>query len=110
MENIAFLPPVAFLIVFILTILLLGFSRSIAFVNKKASPDSKKPYACGENVLRHRYRPDYKQFFAFAFFFTIMHVTALIIACLPRETISSMSLAILYILGAVTALFILFRS
>jgi NADH-quinone oxidoreductase subunit A len=110
MENFLLMPPVAFLIIFTLIILFLILSKGLAYVNKNASPDSKKPYACGEDVLRHRYRPDYKQFFAFAFFFTIMHVTTLIIACIPRETIGSLEIAVLYLLGAITALFILFRS
>lgn len=110
MNTIFFLPPLAFIIIFLVIVALLNLARGVAFVNKNPSDAGKKPYACGEDTFRSRYQPDYKQFFAFAFFFTIMHVTALIIACLPKETVSSLSLAVLYIVGAITALFILFRS
>jgi len=110
MEHILLSPPLAFGIVLLFTFLIVKLADLFSFKNPHPTPGSRKPYACGENEFRHNYQPDYKQYFAFAFFFTIMHVTTLIIACLPRETIGSLSLIILYMLGAITALFILFRS
>jgi NADH:ubiquinone oxidoreductase subunit 3 (subunit A) len=110
MEHFILLPPVAFGIILLFVFLFMQVAGLLSFKNKNPAPGSRKPYACGENFVRHNYQPDYKQYFAFAFFFTIMHVTTLVIACLPRETIASLSLIVLYLLGAVTALFILFRS
>lgn len=57
----------------------------------------------------HRVRPDYSQFFPFAFFFTIMHVVALMVATIPGGAIKLYAIAVLYLIVAVSALFILFR-
>ncbi len=68
-----------------------------------------KPYACGEDVPSGSIHPDYSQFFPFAFFFTIMHVVALMLTTIPAETIRSGGIVFIYIIGAVIGLFILFR-
>ena len=69
----------------------------------------KKSYACGEDVPTHLIQPDYTQFFPFAFFFTILHVIALIAATVPFETFETFTIAVIYILGAIVGLSILFR-
>jgi hypothetical protein len=68
-----------------------------------------KAYACGEDLPSHRMQPDYAQFFPFAFFFTIMHVVALIVGTVPSGDVKSFGIAIVYLLAAFCGLFILFR-
>lgn len=105
MEKILLSPPIAFVI-------LLGTSMLISLVSKyiaakgTISAGKEESYACGEDVQLQNVQPDYSQFFSFAFFFTIMHVVALIVATMPKH-ISPM--AFIYLLVAVLALFILFR-
>ena len=76
----------------------------------RLTPGKFKAYACGEDVKDHRATPEYAQFFPFAFFFTIMHVIALIVATAPSGSVRISALAVLYLLAAVMGLFILFRS
>lgn len=110
MNNVLLLPPIAFVIVFaVFNILSYTLSR-LSFKSKsEAGDDSRKAYACGEDVKEHRVQVDYRQFFTFAFFFTILHVLALIVATVPIETKDSFFIALLYIFGAIVGLLILFR-
>ncbi len=105
MKNIILSPPFAFLILLVVIMVMTYLSK---FMAPKGSPSAGKEeaYASGEDVKVHRVQPDYTQFFPFAFFFTIMHVVALIVATVPKE-ISLM--AYVYIFIAILALFILFR-
>jgi NADH-quinone oxidoreductase subunit A len=89
-------------------------SSSLAFKRKGPRGALDKPYAGGESLEKHRVQPDYSQFFPFAFFFTILHVVTLIVATSPAGTAGagiggSVAFAILYVLGALLALYILFR-
>lgn len=102
-------PPVAFIIVLAFTVLVSVFLSKLSFKVKKGEDASTTSYSCGEEGLTPYIQPDYAQFFPFAFFFTILHVTALIIATVPMETLGSLSIAVVYLAGAMTALFILFR-
>jgi NADH:ubiquinone oxidoreductase subunit 3 (subunit A) len=102
-------PPIAFIIVLAATVLISGFLSKLSFKAKKGEDASTTSYSCGEEGLTPLIQPDYSQFFPFAFFFTILHVTALIITTIPMETLESLSIAIIYLAGAMTALFILFR-
>lgn len=105
--NYWLLPPVVFFV-----ILLVVFFQSYVmtkFAAKGQETEGKrKSYACGEDVLDHRIQPDYGQFFSFAFFFTIMHVVALVIATTPISQAAGM-MSIFYILAAAVGLLILFR-
>ena len=68
-----------------------------------------KAYACGEDVKDHHAQPDYSQFFPFAFFFTIMHVLALVVATVPAGSLSATAIAVGYGVSLVIGLFVLFR-
>ena len=110
MDTILLSPPVAFVIMLVAALLFSGAISRLGF--KPKGPDSNgtgKSYACGEDVSTHLMQPDYTQFFPFAFFFTILHVVTLMIATVPVETVESFSIAVLYIMGAVVTLLILFR-
>ena len=102
-------PPVAFIIAFVF---IASFSAALSKLSYKRTDrpeDIGTSYACGEDVPSHLIQPDYTQFFPFAFFFTILHVVALVAATVPVETLESFTIAIIYILGAITGLFILFK-
>lgn len=101
-------PPVAFLVItFVVAVELWSFKAIAA----RGTPSAGKraPYACGENVIRHRIQPDFSQFFSIAFFFTIMHVVVMIIATIPPGSPVASALAVLFTLGAALGLFVLFR-
>jgi len=110
MDDVLLLPPIVFIIVFAaLNAASYVFSR-LSFKPKPGSSDeSRKAYACGEDIKEHRVQVDYRQFFTFAFFFTILHVVALMVATVPTENMDSFFIALLYISGAIVGLMILFR-
>jgi len=101
-------PPVAFLILFAFAALEIWTLRAITAKGTE-TPGKRKPYACGEDIVRHRLQPDYSQFFSLAFFFTIMHVVAMIIATVPAGSIAASLLAVAFTLSAVAGLLALFR-
>lgn len=103
------LPPVAFFIILIFVWLQIAFFGKYGCKSTSFAPGKGKQYACGEDVPINRINPEYRQFFLFAFFFTIMHVAALVITTYPAADPGSLSIAFLYILGAITGLVILFR-
>ncbi|MCX5666057.1 MAG: hypothetical protein NT036_03285 [Candidatus Omnitrophica bacterium] len=109
MEKFILTPPVAFIIILVATMLLSGLLSKLSFKARRGENASTESYSCGEEGLTPFIQPDYAQFFPFAFFFTILHVTALIITTVPVETLGSLSIAVVYLAGAMTALFILFR-
>jgi NADH-quinone oxidoreductase B subunit len=89
-------------------IISLAFSKlfSIFGVKGTASYGKTASYACGEDYPINRAQPDYRQYFPFAFFFTVMHVAALVIATVPK---GFTGLAVFYLIAAVMALVILFK-
>ena len=110
MSNWILFPPVAFLLIFALSIFLSYLLSRLSYKPRLKEPDGgRKAYACGEDISEHRVQVDYGQFFPFAFFFTILHVLALMVATVPAETSKSFFVAAIYLLGAVTGLIILFR-
>lgn len=109
MRNILLSPPMAFLIVLGAMLALSWALGSLSFKRKGATGEEREPYACGEDKFSTFVQPEYAQFFPFAFFFTILHVVALVIATVPKETLQAFTIAVTYIVGAVVGLFILFR-
>ena len=110
MEPLLLLPPIAFLVIFLIAwIQYKGMAVFSAGESWQAGSGQLKSYACGEDVQNHRVQPDYQQFFCFAFFFTIMHVVALVVATVPPASAPAAILAALYLTGSAAGLFILFR-
>jgi NADH:ubiquinone oxidoreductase subunit 3 (subunit A) len=105
MENILLSPPIAFLILVAVFLLSSWTSKFIAAKGTE-SAGKGEAYAGGEDVKNHKVQPDYRQFFPFAFFFTIMHVVVLIVATVPKQV---SPLAFIFIVAALLALLILFR-
>jgi NADH:ubiquinone oxidoreductase subunit 3 (subunit A) len=104
------LPPIAFSIILLAAWLQY---RGMALLRANESwpdrPGRLKAYACGEDVLKNRVQPDYSQFFPFAFFFTVMHVMALMVATVPAGAPTATLCAVWYLAGSAIGLFILFR-
>jgi NADH:ubiquinone oxidoreductase subunit 3 (subunit A) len=109
LDHFILTPPVAFLIILGVTILVSEMLSKLSFKRKDKAGAIGEPYACGEDVYSPLVQPTYGQFFPFAFFFTILHVVALIITTVPVETLQTFSIAVVYIVGAMTGLYILFR-
>jgi NADH:ubiquinone oxidoreductase subunit 3 (subunit A) len=100
-------PPVAFTIFLLVGFLLLFLGSLLAGkANVKSETSGKRAqYACGENIPAAKVQPDYALFFPFALFFTIIHVTALILATLPVGNIALMG--IIYMAGVAISLYAL---
>jgi NADH:ubiquinone oxidoreductase subunit 3 (subunit A) len=111
-STLLFVPPVLIVVVLLLVIAeYVSFGKlSLKPPAGTGAPSGKlKSYACGEDVANHRAQPDYGQFFRFAFFFTIMHVVALIVATMPKGVPVAAGLAVAFLVAATVGLFILFR-
>ncbi len=111
MPTAAFLlvPPVALTFLVVLVWLFSASLSPLAWKRKGPRGALDKPYAGGESLEKHRVQPDYSQFFPFAFFFTILHVVTLIVATSPAKVAGSVAFAVVYVLGALLALYVLFR-
>ncbi|OGV58660.1 MAG: hypothetical protein A2283_02465 [Lentisphaerae bacterium RIFOXYA12_FULL_48_11] len=103
--------PVAFIVVMLFMMGLLRLLGCLSHVVNSTDKHSGKfkAYACGEDVKNHRISPDYSEFFPFAFFFTIMHVLALVVVTVPAGSLSATAMAIGYASSLAIGLFILFR-
>ncbi|HOW35686.1 MAG TPA: hypothetical protein PL155_04670 [Candidatus Omnitrophota bacterium] len=106
-EKIFLTPPVAFIVVLLVIASLSYLFSKLSFRDPKHGKDERKPYACGEDFDGSMIQPDYSQFFPFAFFFTILHVVALMITTVPAGVSGTLAMAVIYIISAVVGLFIL---
>ena len=109
-EHILLSPPLAFAALFVVIGLLVLLASRLAVRPAFVNPGTLKAYACGEDVKDHRARPDYGQFFPFAFFFTIMHVVALIVATVLAGNLRIFGMALLFVASSGMGLFILYRN
>jgi NADH:ubiquinone oxidoreductase subunit 3 (subunit A) len=109
MKDLLLVPPVAFLIVLSTCLVLMALFRRIAFRKKSSTQGSKESYACGEPNYDHMAQPDYSNVFPFAFFFTMAHVATLIMTTVPIASQGIFFLVIVYIMGSILGLYILFR-
>lgn len=104
-----FAPPIIFLVVLAAVSIFSKLCGLLSFKNPKPGKGQKECYACGEDVPNHRIQPNYSEFFPFAFFFTIIHVVALIISTVPAATPDTYAIVVLFIVGSLIGLSILFR-
>lgn len=103
------LPPAVFLLVLVFFLVISYFTGKISYKNPDNPEGKTKAYACGEDVKEHRIRPNYSEFFPFAFFFTLMHVIVLMIATSPEKISDSFAVALLFIAAAFLSILIIFR-
>jgi NADH:ubiquinone oxidoreductase subunit 3 (subunit A) len=102
-------PPIAFVVVLMAVLLFSAGLSRLAFRRKERPKGLTRPYASGEDLETHEIQPDYGQFFPFAFFFTILHVTALVVTTVPAARASTFFIAGVYVLGVVVGLTVLYR-
>ena len=102
-------PPVAFVIV-LLAVLGISVALSrLAFRPQTTLKGLAEPYACGEDGVDPMIQPDYSQFFPFAFYFTILHVIALMTATVPVGRLGTYLIAMVYVAGGLVGLYVLYR-
>jgi NADH-quinone oxidoreductase subunit A len=102
-------PPVVFIAVLVAALFFAYVLSKLAIKPKSIPAGLTQEYSCGEDVKTHMIQPDYSQFFPFAFYFTILHVVALMIATVPVATMQTFMIAVVYILGAIVGLFVLYK-
>jgi len=98
-------PPLALIIMLLLSLGLSGFASLFSAKGHDAA-GKHNAYACGQNITDNRIQPDYNEFFPIAFFFTIMHVAALVIATTPK---GEWFYSVLFLAVAALSLRVLFR-
>lgn len=103
-------PPIAFLLVLGASLLLMFLMGRLSYRPQAGNEANPKPYACGEEG-QPLVRPDYGQIFPFAFFFTILHVVALVATTVPtgNGSTGTLVMALVYIASAIVGLFVLYR-
>jgi len=101
-------PPVAFIIVLAAAVCVFGIFSRLA-LRKGRIGAGAKPYACGEETPDQKVQPDYSQFFPFAFFFTILHVVALMTTTMKVGSLATLCIALIYVLGGFVGLAVLYR-
>ena len=103
-------PPVVFVLLVAFFVILSYFTGKISYKNPDNAAGKRKPYACGEDIKEHRIKPDYREFFPYAFFFTLMHVIVLMIATSPENIDETLAIALFFIAAAFLSILIIFRS
>ncbi|MEA5001021.1 MAG: NADH-quinone oxidoreductase subunit A [Endomicrobiaceae bacterium] len=104
------LPPVIFVLVSLVILIIFFLLGRLSYKSSAADTEGKlKSYACGEEPIEERRKPNYSQFFPFAFFFTIMHVVVLLIATLPIHIDGSLLIVLLFLIISFVSIPILFR-
>jgi NADH-quinone oxidoreductase subunit A len=101
-------PPVAFVLVLSAMVFFAYVLSKLAFIPGTLPYGLTKEYSCGEELTTHMIQPDYSQFFPFAFYFTILHVVSLMVATVPIATLETSLIAVVYIVGAMIGLFVLY--
>ena len=102
-------PPIAFGVILAVVLAVFVVLPRLSLRKVLAPAGFVEPYACGEDMPTHMIQPDYGQFFPFAFFFTILHVVALIVTTIPAQSMTTFLIALLYVGGAMAGLTILYR-
>ena len=103
MSQLILAPPIAFIIFLVVAYLVYKWGGTLA-IKKKVEGKKLATYACGEDIPSGKAQYAY-QFFRIAFFFTILHVAALIIATVPSGRMAF--LGIIYLLIVIAAVVIL---
>ena len=118
-DKVVFSPLIAFAIVLAAVAIFYSAMHLLSAGKRKKGSRGMGPYACGEELPTHMIQPDYGQFYPFAFFFTVLHVVALIATTVPAVLAdaskvastygSILVIAGIYVAGAAAGLTILYR-
>jgi hypothetical protein len=103
MSHVILWPPIAFIVLLLVGYLV--YRLGAASGPKPVKQDGKlSSYACGEDIPGKKVQHGY-HLFHFAFFFTVLHVAALVIATVPSGSIALVG--IVYLVAALAAVAIL---
>ena len=102
MEAILYSPPIAFVLVLFVMILL---SKWLGRYSSKAESGEHAldSYACGQRNVQNYVNPDYGQYYSFAFVFTVAHILILLVATAPTN---AQILPIAYVISGILAILI----
>lgn len=107
--TIAFSPVFAFIVAFAAIALFSAFVGRFIAAKPVYEEGKTEPYACGENISHEKAEPNYKQFFPFAIFFTVLHVAGLMLATSAGIIdVQILKFVLFYVFGVVMSLLILF--
>jgi NADH-quinone oxidoreductase subunit A len=101
-------PPVAMGIMLGAAALLFWVLGRLSVRSQGGPAGAVEPYACGEESPDTMVQPDYGQFIPFAFFFTILHVVALMVTTAAMAGLASLAIAAVYVVGAAVGLTVLY--
>jgi hypothetical protein len=96
-------PPITFAIFCLIGIIIYSIGTKVQ-PKARAEAGKYEPYACGEDVPAGNVQPGY-HLFHFAFFFTVLHVAALIVATVPSGPIAV--LGVVYLIAILGVILIL---
>jgi len=99
-------PLIVFVIYFVLVYLIYLYGKSRAAKEQFHRAGKTKVFACGEDMKGIQPQVSYREFFVYAMFFTILHVTALILGTISE---GSIWLAVTYLMIISLGLYILVR-
>ncbi len=97
-------PPVAFALFLSLAVIIFLAVRTFG-VKYKPEEGKLKTYACGEDIAGKKVQHGYN-FFHIAFFFTILHFAALIIATIPGGSLALFGILYLVVILVTIVIFL----
>jgi NADH:ubiquinone oxidoreductase subunit 3 (subunit A) len=109
MDNLLYTPPIAFAVLLVFFWLFSLVLSRLAFPKAHKAEGTTKSYACGEDIDDHSAQPDYSQFFIFAFYFTLAHVATMMLTTIPVESLHTLVLGLVYVMGIVAGFCIVLR-
>lgn len=102
-------PPIAFAIVLAVVQCSALLLKRLAARKSRPADGTGKAYACGEESPSTMIQPDYARVLPVAFFFTILHVVALVVATIPVGSMPETFIDLVFIFSAVVGLTVIFR-
>jgi NADH:ubiquinone oxidoreductase subunit 3 (subunit A) len=109
MNTLLYTPPVAFAVLLAFFWLLSLVFSKLAFHKPHKADGTTKSYACGEDIDDHSAQPDYSQFFIFAFYFTMAHVATMMLTTIPVESLHTLVLGLIYVIGIIAGFCVVLR-
>lgn len=106
-KNLLLSPPIAFVLLFLLTFFVYRFFQKRA---AKGPDNTGKylPYSSGQNLPPVEVQLSYQEYFRLGLLFGLIHVSALVLSLLPLQA-ESHKIGIFYLLGISVSAFVLVR-
>ena len=105
LEDIIVSPLLVFIIFLLIAYAIYRFGGLLS-PKTKIVGGKLKAYACGEDIPGKFIQPTYQLFYV-AFFFTILHVSALVVATVPNSNLAI--IGVVYLLMLLLSIYVLMR-